>query len=223
MQKKIMRGLIYLMGMVILAFGITLNTKTGLGVSPIISIAYCVSEILDWNFGNTTMGLYCVFVVVQLIIRKGKDRLGVLLQIPVALIVSQLLNLFDYLIKFQLDNFWLNLLILIVAVLLTGLGVVMSVSMRLVPNPGDGIVQTISDRTGKSLGLTKNLFDIGCIVLSVTLGLICRGKLIGIGLGTIVAMVGVGRAVALFHVILWKPMMQLSGLEPEHLVKMNEE
>lgn len=59
MQKKIMRGLIYLMGMVILAFGITLNTKTGLGVSPIISIAYCVSEILDWNFGNTTMGLYC--------------------------------------------------------------------------------------------------------------------------------------------------------------------
>lgn len=52
MQKKIMRGLIYLMGMVILAFGITLNTKTGLGVSPIISIAYCVSEILDWNFGN---------------------------------------------------------------------------------------------------------------------------------------------------------------------------
>ncbi len=49
MQKKIMRGLIYLMGMVILAFGITLNTKTGLGVSPIISIAYCVSEILDWE------------------------------------------------------------------------------------------------------------------------------------------------------------------------------
>lgn len=223
MQKKIMRGLIYLMGMVILAFGITLNTKTGLGVSPIISIAYCVSEILDWNFGNTTMGLYCVFVVIQLIIRKGNERLGVLLQIPVALLVSQLLNLFDYLIKFQLDNFWLNLLILIVAVLLTGLGVVMSVSMRLVPNPGDGIVQTISDRTGKSLGLTKNLFDIGCIALSVTLGLICRGKLIGIGLGTIVAMVGVGRAVALFHVILWKPMMQLSGLEPEHLVKMNEE
>ncbi len=99
----------------------------------------------------------------------------------------------------------------------------MSVSMRLVPNPGDGIVQTISDRTGKSLGLTKNLFDIGCIALSVTLGLICRGKLIGIGLGTIVAMVGAGRAVALFHVILWKPMMQLSGLEPEHLVKINEE
>lgn len=189
-RQQVIRFLIYLAGMVILAIGITLNTKTGLGVSPIISIAYCVSSILDWNFGNTTMGLYCVF---------------------------------DYLFRFQADSFWLNLLILIGAVLLTGLGVVMSVDMRLVPNPGDGIVQTIADRSGKSLGLTKNLFDIGCIVFSVTLGLICRGKLIGIGIGTLVAMLGVGRAVALFNLLLWRPMTKAAGLKPEHIVKEKEE
>ena len=189
-RQQDIRFLIYLAGMVILAIGITLNTKTGLGVSPIISIAYCVSSILDWNFGNTTMGLYCVF---------------------------------DYLFRFQADSFWLNLLILIGAVLLTGLGVVMSVDMRLVPNPGDGIVQTIADRSGKSLGLTKNLFDIGCIVFSVTLGLICRGKLIGIGIGTLVAMLGVGRAVALFNLLLWRPMTKAAGLKPEHIVKEKEE
>lgn len=189
-RQQVIRFLIYLAGMMILAIGITLNTKTGLGVSPIISIAYCVSSILDWNFGNTTMGLYCVF---------------------------------DYLFRFQADSFWLNLLILIGAVLLTGLGVVMSVDMRLVPNPGDGIVQTIADRSGKSLGLTKNLFDIGCIVFSVTLGLICRGKLIGIGIGTLVAMLGVGRAVALFNLLLWRPMTKAAGLKPEHIVKEKEE
>ena len=106
---------------------------------------------------------------------------------------------------------------------MTGLGVVMSVDMRLVPNPGDGIVQTIADRSGKSLGLTKNLFDIGCIVFSVTLGLICRGKLIGIGIGTLVAMLGVGRAVALFNLLLWRPMTKAAGLKPEHIVKEKEE
>lgn len=57
----------------------------------------------------------------------------------------------------------------------TGLGVVLSVNMRLVPNPGDGIVQAISDQTGKSLGLTKNLFDVGCILCSVAIGLILPG------------------------------------------------
>lgn len=48
--------------MVILALGLTLKTKTGLGVSPIVSVAYCVSQILDMNFGDMTFVLYALFV-----------------------------------------------------------------------------------------------------------------------------------------------------------------
>ena len=190
-----------------------MNTKTGLGVSPIISIAYSVSTIWDLNFGNMTMALYCVFVIAQFIIR-GKDRKwSDLLQIPVALLVSQLLNLFSWLMRdFHFENFWINLAFLILAILLTGLGVVLSVDMRLVPNPGDGIVQAISDRTGKSLGLTKNLFDIGCIITTIVLGLTMEGKLIGIGLGTVLAVIGVGRAIALFNLLLWGPITKAAGL-----------
>ena len=208
-----MRLLFYLAGMVILAFGITMNTKTGLGVSPIISVAYSVSTIWKLNFGNTTMALYCVFVIAQFIIR-GKDRKwSDLLQIPVALLVSQLLNLFSWLMRdFHFENFWINPAFLILAILLTGLGVVLSVDMRLVPNPGDGIVQAISDRTGKSLGLTKNLFDIGCIITTIVLGLTTEGKLIGIGLGTVLAVIGVGRAIALFNLLLWGPITKAAGL-----------
>lgn len=43
-MKQLTRGIIYLAGLAILALGITLNTKTGLGVSPIIAVAYAVSE-----------------------------------------------------------------------------------------------------------------------------------------------------------------------------------
>ena len=212
-RQQVMRMLFYLAGMVILAFGITMNTKTGLGVSPIISIAYSVSTIWKLNFGNMTMALYCVFVIAQFIIR-GKDRKwSDLLQIPVALLVSQLLNLFSWLMRdFHFESFWTNLAFLILAILLTGLGVVLSVDMRLVPNPGDGIVQAISDRTGKSLGLTKNLFDIGCIITTIVLGLTMEGKLIGIGLGTVLAVIGVGRAIALFNLLLWGPITKAAGL-----------
>lgn len=49
MQKTYFyRGLFYLMGLLILALGITLNTKTGLGVSPIISVSFSISTI--WHF-----------------------------------------------------------------------------------------------------------------------------------------------------------------------------
>ena len=46
-----LRVLFYLIGLLVLAAGLTLNTKAGLGVSPIISVAYSVSVIAGQNFG----------------------------------------------------------------------------------------------------------------------------------------------------------------------------
>lgn len=214
-KQKILRFTYYLLGMVVLSFGITLNTKTDLGVSPIISISYSVSEIWELNFGNMTFVLYSLLVMLQFLVRGKKAKLYDLLQLPVSLLVSQLLNVFDYLLNFQLDNFWLKLLLLIVAILLTGLGIVMTVNMRLVPNPGDGIVQAISDRTGLALGLTKNCVDVSCILISVSLGLLVQGRLIGIGIGTLLAMVGVGRSVALFQHLFRDRMLKQTGLMEE--------
>ena len=48
----------YLMGLLILAMGLTLNTKAGLGVSPIISLSYAASVIWNRNFGDMTFVLY---------------------------------------------------------------------------------------------------------------------------------------------------------------------
>ena len=60
-MEKVNRWIFYILGMVVLAAGITLNTKTGLGVSPIISVAYCVSQIFELNFGDMTFVLYGIF------------------------------------------------------------------------------------------------------------------------------------------------------------------
>ena len=69
MQKNyIYRGGFYLVGLLVLALGISLNTKTGLGVSPIISVSYSISTIWNLNFGNMTMVLYCIFVLVEMLL-----------------------------------------------------------------------------------------------------------------------------------------------------------
>lgn len=47
--------------------------------------------------------------------------------------------------------------------------------------------------------------------------------ILAIGIGTLVAMLGVGRAVALFNLLLWRPMTKAAGLKPEHIVKEKEE
>ena len=132
-MKNPYRWLIYSGGMAVLALGITLNTKTGLGVSPIISVAYSVSQIFSLNFGDMTFLLYILFVAVQLALRDKGERAATLLQIVVSLIFSRLLNLCDALLPYDSGSHSLfaNLLLLAAAIILTGLGIAMTINMRL--------------------------------------------------------------------------------------------
>lgn len=213
-MKNPYRWLIYGLGMAALAFGITLNTKTGLGVSPIISVSYSVSQIFSLNFGDMTFFLYVLFVLVQLVLRNRSERAATLLQIAVSLIFSRLLNLFDALIPYSGADHRLaaNVIFLAAAIFLTGLGIAMTVNMRLVPNPGDGIVQAIAEKIGRGQGYTKNIFDIGCVCTTAAVGLCFAGEVIGIGMGTIAAMIGVGRAVALVNGLFQDKMQTAAGI-----------
>lgn len=58
----------YTIGMFVLALGLTLNTLANLGVFPIISVPYSISQITGLNFSNITFVVYAIFVVVQLAI-----------------------------------------------------------------------------------------------------------------------------------------------------------
>ncbi len=229
-RERYCRVCFYLAGLLILAMGLTLNTKAGLGVSPIISVSYSVSQIFGLNFGNVTMAQYSLFVVVELVLhslRKGdRDRQGTrmvlvmdLLQIPLSLVFTRFLNLFGALVPDVAagaaswrENLPVRLAVLVLAILCTGVGASMSLSMRIVPNPGDGIVQAIADWLRKPIGLTKNGFDLANITLTILLGLALAGRVVGVGIGTVVAVVGVGRVMALFQHLAGRKMAALSGM-----------
>ena len=66
-NKLIIRWVFYLLGLLILALGIMLNTKANLGVSPIISVPYSISHIIGFNFANMTMIVYFIFVLIEMI------------------------------------------------------------------------------------------------------------------------------------------------------------
>lgn len=159
MDKKRLRILVYVVGMFILALGLTLNTKANLGVSPIISVPYSISQITGLNFGDLTFVVYAMFVVVQIIIHirlKNHKRIASdILQLPLSLIFTRLLNIFTVYIPTS-QNLEIRFVILTFAIICTGIGAAMSLSMQIVPNPGDGIVQALAERFDKSVGITKN-------------------------------------------------------------------
>lgn len=243
MKKPVFyRILFYIIGLLVLALGLTLNTKTGLGVSPIISVAYSISEIFDQNFGNMTLALYSLFVVIEMILhlirsRKytkesggalshaGKTDLKLILlmdflQIPLSLIFTRFLNVFSAVIpnlysdrQSTAGEMAVRVAVLIIAIILTGIGAAMSLNMRIVPNPGDGIVQAIADTIHKSVGFTKNCFDLTNITNTICISLIFTGHLVGIGVGTVLAMIGVGRTIAVFNHFTYAKMKELAAVE----------
>ena len=220
------RIIIYSAGLIILALGITLNTKCGLGVSPIISVAYSVSVITNISIGNTTLIWYSVFVLIEVIIHGikrygGKQIVSDILQVPLSLVFTRFINLFSGCIP-QLDTeckgtvwgtIWMRIIVLLTAIILTGIGAAMSLNMRIIPNPGDGIVQTVADCTDKTVGFTKNIWDIFMIILTCCVSLIFAHHIIGIGIGTLMAMLGVGRVIAIFNHFTMLKMLDKAGLE----------
>ena len=198
LNHKTKRIIVYIIGLFILALGLTLNTKANLGVSPIISVPYSISQITGLNFINITV----VFVFIQIwihISEKNKKRiLSDLLQLPLSLIFTRLLNIFSTYIPTS-NQLGIQLLILAMAIICTGVGAAMSLSMQLVPNPGDGIVQALAGKFNKSVGLTKNMFDCLSVCITLCISLIFAHTILGIGIGTVIAVLGVGRVIALFH------------------------
>ena len=188
--------------MFILAIGLTLNTKANLGVSPIISVSYSISQITGLNFGDLTFVVYAIFVVVQIIIhirlKNHKRIVSDILQLPLSLIFTRLLNIFSTYIP-TAQNLGIRFIVLTLAIICTGVGAAMSLSMQLVPNPGDGIVQSLAEGFNKSVGLTKNLFDCFNLCITLCISIFIAHQIVGVGIGTLIAVLGVGRVIALFH------------------------
>lgn len=210
-MNKFYRGSMYCIGLLILALGIVINTKTGLGVSPIISIPYSISEIFGINLGNATLCIYILCILGQKLLRGKRFRTFDLLQLPMSVIFSRVINFFNDIIKVNSSDMVLNLLMLAAAIILTGIGMTISVKMNLVPNPADGLAKAVGERLGKGLGFGKNILDVACVLITLAIGLAFAGKVTGIGLGTLAAVIGVGRSAALFNLLFEEKMLALAS------------
>ncbi len=213
-RKLAYRWGIYLAGMTLLALGITLTTLAGLGASAIVSVPYTISCGFGLSFANLTLIFYCSFVGAEFIIKGRQRSLLDLLQIPVSIVFTRFMALFQAAIGYQSGFLPTDLLVLLLGILLTGIGAATAVDMQLIPNPGDGIVNSISIRSGKELGFCKNCFDLGCVTCALLIGTLFGSPLLGIGLGTLLSMLGVGRVMAIWNRMGKQKLLKLAGLNP---------
>ena len=189
---------IYLLGLLILGCGIDLNTKTQLGVSPIISVAYNIAYLTHIPIGVMTFIYYVLLVIIQWILLGKKFDYFQFLQIPASLVTSFFIQVFDGVIP-AASSYSSRLMMLILAIVITGIGASLTVAMKIVPNPAEGLPTLIREKSHKGFGFGKNLFDGVSIAISLIIGFVFTGGILGIGLGTVISMIFTGRVIALLE------------------------
>ena len=204
------RRVVYLLGTLLLGCGIAMNTKTQLGIAPILSVAWNLSELLGVPFSVMSFFYYCFLILLQYLLLGREFEQVQWLQLLASFFTSFFIGVFGRILPTAVTPLGRGAMLL-GAILLTGTGIILTVGARFVPNPGDGMAAAIARRTGKSLGLSKNILDISSFLAAAALGFLFRGRLMGVGVGTVVTMLLTGRAVALLQ----KPLLRLAGLSKE--------
>lgn len=201
---------IYLLGTAALAFGLTLSTKAELGVAPVITLPYTLCRILPLDFAAATAVVYFLFVIFQLILKKNGSKGRILLQFPFSIAFSALLRLFSHRLPTP-DTMLLRAFLLVVSLFATAGGIFLMVGANLIANPADALAYAISGVIRKNPGAGKNILDASCVCLSLLLSLAAGRGITGVGLGTVVSMVCVGRLLALFNAAGKTQLLQMTG------------
>lgn len=192
------RFLLYLVGLNLIALAVVLNIRYDLGVAAFSSVMYAISEIYSISLGTASIICYLIFVVVQCILSR-KITLQYLLEVPLSFAFGLLTDFYDWLIPAFSLALALRVIFFALTMFVTAMGVFLCVKTNLVLTPTDGIVKTIADVFLLPFSATKNVFDLSLVAISVLLCLVNHAPFYGIGVGTVLTAVFIGRIIKIYE------------------------
>lgn len=192
----------YIVGLFILAFAVSISKMSGLGVSPVSSVGNSISIAFDIDLGITTAIVFCCYVLVEIAILRKEFPPFQVLQVPCAILFGYFVSFTGSLIKSWIPETYIErLLMVILSTVMVAVGFKLYLHGNIVPQAGDGLVNVITQKSGRKQSTVKNIFDICSVLVAILVSLIFTGKIQGVREGTVIAALGVGRVLAVLNKI----------------------
>lgn len=195
MIKKI---ILYVIGLNLIAAAVVLNIRYAAGVAAFSSVMYAISEIYHISLGTASIICYLSFVLIQCVLSR-KITLAYVLEIPLSFVFGLLTDFYDYLIPELHFSLVVSTVFFTLTMFITAMGVFLCVKTNLVLTPTDGIVKTISEVFHIPFSTVKNVFDISLVGISTLLCLANQTNFYGIGIGTIMSALFLGRIIKIYE------------------------
>ena len=173
------------LGLVIVALGVGVSIKSNLGIAP----PSCPPTILNlkWtalSVGTFTWMMHLVFILLQFVLLRKKFKLSYLMQIPAAFVFGYLCDgaiwLFDA-INAPATSYGIQILLSLVAVVLTAVGIKLEVLGQGWILAGDMTTAVLSNVTHTSFSTVKVIFDLAMVAVTAVFAWGTFGLLTGNG------------------------------------------
>ena len=192
------RAAVYCLGLLLLAIGVAVSVNSNLGVSPVNSLPYIVSLIIDIPMGSCVTAIFCFYILLQLLVLRRAFNPINLLQIVFSTIFGYFVDFAKGLIgTWALPGYPGQLVMLVISIALIALGILLYMEAQLVPMPMEGLSATIARKLNVPFPRMKTIVD--CIVVGtgLLLSFVVLGRLEGIREGTVITAVVTGKVISL--------------------------
>lgn len=179
-------------GLVVLSIGIHLINEAYIGLAPWSVFHDGLSIIFHNNFGNMTIYVGLIILLISVVLLKTKVGLGTILNI---LIIGNLIKIYElYMVNIDY-SFMERIILFIFGFLLTTFGRSLYIASDLGQGPRDGLFVGLARVTKIDVKYIKPTIELIVLLIGILLG----GNF---GIGTIILVLASGFAVEKFFVLL---------------------
>lgn len=228
----VIRVLVYILGLLFLAFGVAISANSDLGISPVNSLPYVVSAVtpetlqlgpiaLELDPGNCVVIVFCSYILMQILILRREFKPVNLFQIVFSTIFGYFVNFTKAVVgDFAIPTYAGKLVMLAISILFIAVGVLLYVGTELVPMPMEGLSLAIAGKTGIAFHNMKIIIDCAVVLVGAALSFLCLHKLVYVREGTVITAIVTGKVMALVKKPL-SPLIQRAcfGTAPEEAAK----
>ena len=206
--QYVWRACVYCLGLLFLAFGVAISVNSNLGVSPVNSLPYVISLIINVPMGTCVTVVFCSYILMQFLLLGKKFHPVNLLQIVFSTIFGYFVDFAKMLVgTWAIPTYFGQLTMLAMSIVLIAAGVLLYMDAQLVPMPMEGLSSTLAKKMNVPFPKMKTIVD--CIVVGtgVVLCFLFLGRLDGIREGTIITAMVTGKVIS----ILKKPISPITS------------
>ena len=195
------RVFIYVLGLFIIALGVSVSVKSNLGISPVNSIPYVVSLITGVEQGKCVTFVFCILSGLQILILLKDYKIKNLLQIVCSTIFGYFVTTANKITSGMPDcsNYVMQLFYLLVSMCLIAVGLSLFIRANLIGMPAEGLVGAIVQKYGVKFPNAKTGCDVAMVVVAAALSLFYFHELRGVREGTILAAVFIGQLMKVWN------------------------